>query len=181
MKEDRDFHNEQHINLRNEILGIVKQEYELESIKREKAFIEDELRSYKEKTLIYEKQIDELTILSKRPVSQFANGGNPQEHYYAKKIMELETQVKEVTNQRDKLNFENTALKKGLKDGNLVKDDFLDKSVLDTDAVAGQLQNIKRKNESLKKENEIIRRELASIKEKGSTGGSGKFLSSCLT
>ena len=41
MKEDRDFHNEQHINLRNEILGIVKQEYELESIKREKAFIED--------------------------------------------------------------------------------------------------------------------------------------------
>lgn len=69
MKEDRDFHNEQHINLRNEILGIVKQEYELESIKREKAFIEDELRSYKEKTLIYEKQIDELTILAKRPVS----------------------------------------------------------------------------------------------------------------
>ena len=90
MKEDRDFHNEQHINLRNEILGIVKQEYELESIKREKAFIEDELRSYKEKALIYEKQIDELTILAKRPVSQSANGGNAQELYYAKKIMELE-------------------------------------------------------------------------------------------
>ena len=139
IKEDRDFHNEQHINLRNEILGIVKQEYELESVKRERAFIEDELRSYKEKTLIYEKQIDELTILAKRPVSQSANGGNPQEHYYAKKIMELEAQVKEVTGQKDKLNFENTALKKGLKDGNVMKDDFLDRSVLDTDAVAGQL------------------------------------------
>lgn len=138
MKEDRDFHNEQHINLRNEILGIVKQEYELDSIKREKAFIEDELRSYKEKTLIYEKQIDELTILAKRPVSQAANGGNPQEHYYAKKIMELETQLKELTTNRDKIKFENNALKKGLKDGNL-RDDLLDQSMIDTDAVAGQL------------------------------------------
>lgn len=45
--------------------------------------------------------------------------------------------MKEVQAQKDKLNFENTALKKGLKDGNLMKDDFLDKSVLDTDAVAG--------------------------------------------
>jgi len=36
---DRDFHNEQHINLRNEILGIVKQEYEVESLKRERAFL----------------------------------------------------------------------------------------------------------------------------------------------
>lgn len=171
MKEDRDFHNEQHINLRNEILGIVKQEYELDSIKREKAFIEDELRSYKEKTLIYEKQLDELTILAKRPVSQTANGGNPQEHYYAKKIMELENQVKEISKAKDKFLFENTALKKGLKDGNMSKDDIFDQSMMDTDAVAGQLQNMKKKNESLKKENEIIRRELAGFKEKGFVGG----------
>ena len=176
MKEDRDFHNEQHINLRNEILGIVKQEYELDSIKREKAFIEDELRSYKEKTLIYEKQIDELTILAKRPVSQSANGGNPQEHYYAKKIMELETQIKEISTAKDKLTFENNALKKGLKDGNIDSNTLLDQSVIDTDAVAGQLQRIKRKNDSLKRENEIIRRELASFKEKGFVGGGdGKF------
>jgi len=88
MKTDRDFHNEQHITLRNDMLGIVKQEYELESIKREKNFISEELQAYKEKTLIYEKQIDELTILAKRPVSINANkgkdGGNIQEHYYAK-------------------------------------------------------------------------------------------------
>lgn len=175
MKEDRDFHNEQHINLRNEILGIVKQEYELDSVKREKAFIEDELRSYKEKTLIYEKQLDELTILAKRPVSQSANGGNPQEHYYAKKIMELENQLKEATQVKDKFQFENIALKKGLKDGNISRDNILDQTHLDSDAVANQLNNIKKKNESLKKENEIIRRELASFKEKGYTGGaSGK-------
>lgn len=55
MCSDRDFHNEQHINLRNEILGIVKQEYELDSLKREKAFISEELNTYKEKALIYEK------------------------------------------------------------------------------------------------------------------------------
>lgn len=171
MKEDRDFHNEQHINLRNEILGIVKQEYELDSIKREKIFIEDELRAYKEKTLIYEKQLDELNILAKRPVSQTANGGNPQEHYYAKKIMELETQNKAIVEARDKLRFENNALKKGLKDGNMSRDGIMDQSVLDTDAVAGQLQSIKRKNDSLKRENEIIRRELASFKEKGFIGG----------
>lgn len=171
MKEDRDFHNEQHITLRNEILGIVKQEYELDSIKREKTFIEEELRSYKEKTLIYEKQIDELTILAKRPVSQSANGGNPQEHYYAKKIMELETQIKEISTAKDKLTFENNALKKGLKDGNIDSNAILDQSIIDTDAVASQLQSIKRKNESLKKENEIIRRELESFKEKGFIGG----------
>lgn len=84
MKTDRDFHNEQHINLRNEMLGIVKQEYELDSLKREKSFISEELRSYKEKCLIYEKQIDELTILCKRPVSKNAMGGNAEESYYAK-------------------------------------------------------------------------------------------------
>lgn len=171
MKEDRDFHNEQHINLRNEILGIVKQEYELDSLKREKAFIEEELSSYKEKTLIFEKQIDELTILAKRPVSQSANGGNPQEHYYAKKIMELETKIKQLTAAKDKITYENTALKKGLKDGNIDSSALLDQSNFDTDAVSGQLQRIKRKNESLKKENDIIRRELASFKEKGFLGG----------
>ena len=85
MKTDRDFHNEQHVNLRSEMLGIVKQEYELDSLKREKQFISDELRAYKEKTLIYEKQIDELTILAKRPVASSLNGGSDvQEHYYAK-------------------------------------------------------------------------------------------------
>ena len=93
MKTDRDFHNEQHINMRSEMLGIVKQEYELESLKREKNFISEELQAYKEKTLIYEKQIDELTILAKRPVSVNANkgeGGNVQEHYYAKvRILKL--------------------------------------------------------------------------------------------
>jgi len=81
---DRDFHNEQHINLRNEILTIVKQEYEVDSLKREKAFIQEELVSYREKALIYEKQIDELTILAKRPVSQALKGTEQEERYYAK-------------------------------------------------------------------------------------------------
>jgi len=81
---DRDFHNEQHINLRNEILSIVKQEYEIESLKREKTFLSEELAAYKEKALIYEKQIDELNILAKRPVSQSAQGTEQEERYYAK-------------------------------------------------------------------------------------------------
>ena len=88
MKADRDFHNEQHINLRNEMVEIVKQEYELESLKREKQFLKSEFESYKEKCVIYEKQIDELTILCKRPISSSieGNGDSQQDHYYAKVI-----------------------------------------------------------------------------------------------
>ena len=53
-------------------LGIVKQEYELDSLKREKAFIAEELNTYKEKALIYEKQIDELTGVYAEKISQLS-------------------------------------------------------------------------------------------------------------
>ena len=166
---DRDFHNEQHINLRNEILGIVKQEYEVESLKRERAFLQEELNSYKEKALIYEKQIDELTIVAKRPVTQNAVGDKNEERYYAKKIMEVESKYKGICEERDKLKFENTRLKNGLKDttNHLKTDNHINPegSYVDADQIASQLEFIKRKNESLKRENDIIRRELNSVKE----------------
>ena len=169
MSSDRDFHNEQHINLRNEILGIVKQEYEVESLKRERAFLQEELNSYKEKALIYEKQIDELTIVAKRPVTQNAVGDKNEERYYAKKIMEVEGKFKSICEERDKLKFENTRLKNGLKEttSHLKTENQSnhETSFVDADQIANQLEFIKRKNESLKRENDIIRRELSSLKE----------------
>lgn len=84
MKADRDFHNHQHISLRNEMLDIVKQEYELESVTRERNFLKEELEGYKEKCVIYEKQIDELTLLCKRPVTSGLGEDQKQDHYFAK-------------------------------------------------------------------------------------------------
>jgi DNA repair exonuclease SbcCD ATPase subunit len=171
MKADRDFHNEQHLNLRKELLEIVKQEYELDSIRREKVFIEGELKNYKEKSLIYEKQIDELTILAKRPVSKTVNdGSDKQEHYYAKKILELETKLKEFKKANDELRHENNSYKAGIKN-NLDESRINEAGFRATtpDSLLEQVNLLKKKNESLKKENEIIRRELKS------SGGSGEL------
>lgn len=162
MKADRDFHNEQHLNLRKELLEIVKQEYELDSLRREKNFIENELKNYKEKSVIYEKQIDELTILAKRPVSKTANdGSDKQEHYYAKKILELETKLKETKKANDELRHENNNYKAGIK-SNLDESRINEAGFRATtpDSLLEQVNLLKKKNESLKKENEIIRREL---------------------
>ncbi len=171
MKADRDFHNEQHLNLRKEMLEIVKQEYEIDSLKREKVFLDGELKNYKEKAVIYEKQIDELTILAKRPVSKNVggDGNDKQEHYYAKKILELENKMKELKKVNDELRHENNNFKAGLKNN-------LDESKLTDlggfrgstpDSLLEQINLLKKKNESLKKENEIIRRELKNL---GGTG-----------
>lgn len=162
MKSDRDFHNEQHLNLRKELLEIVKQEYELDSLRREKVFIEGELKNYKEKSVIYEKQLDELTILAKRPVTKSAtDGSDKQEHYYAKKILELETKLKETKKNNDELRHENTSYKAGIKN-NLDESRINEAGFRATtpDSLLEQVNLLKKKNESLKKENEIIRREL---------------------
>jgi chromosome segregation ATPase len=172
MKADRDFHNEQHLNLRKELLEIVKQEYELDSLRREKVFIEGELKNYKEKSIIYEKQIDELTILAKRPVSKSnSDGSDKQEHYYAKKILELETKLKEFKKQNDELRHENSNYKAGIRTN-------LDESRLNEaggfrattpDSLLEQVNLLKKKNETLKKENDILR------KERGNGGDAPKF------
>lgn len=51
--------------------------------------------------------------------------------------MELETKIKQLTAAKDKITYENTALKKGLKDGNIDSSALLDQSNFDTDAVSG--------------------------------------------
>jgi chromosome segregation ATPase len=163
MKADRDFHNEQHLNLRKEMLEIVKQEYEIESLRREKVFLDGELKNYKEKAVIYEKQIDELTILAKRPVSKGANidGSDKQDHYYAKKILELETKLKDMKKSNDELRHENATYKAGIKDDlNVSKLTDVNFRATTPDSLLEQVNLLKKKNESLKKENEIIRREL---------------------
>lgn len=77
--------------------------------------------------------------------------------------MELESKYKELLSERDKYKYENNALKSGLKDMDRTKD-VIDTSYLEVDAVANNLEKLKRKNASLKRENELIRRELESIK-----------------
>ena len=176
MKADRDFHNEQHLNLRKELLDIVKQEYEIDSLRREKVFLDGELKNYKEKSVIYEKQIDELTILAKRPISKNSeDGGDKQEHYYAKKILELETKMKEIKKVNDELKHENTNFKAGMKN-NLDESKLTDFGGMrgsTPDSLLEQINLLKKKNESLKKENEIIRRELKSLGSTSNTSTAG--------
>jgi predicted RNase H-like nuclease (RuvC/YqgF family) len=86
VKEDRDFHCKQHVELKKDMLGIVKQEYQVESLKREKEYLENEIKSYEERCLIYEKQIEEFALLAQKPLSIISNSSNNRDsdHYYAK-------------------------------------------------------------------------------------------------
>ena len=95
---DRDFHNKQHVELRKDLLNIVKQEYQVDSLKRQNQFLKDEIATYEERVLIYEKQIDELSVLAARPISisslpaqdqdpgayLYGTDDQSQEYYFAK-------------------------------------------------------------------------------------------------
>ena len=81
--------------------------------------------------------------------------------------MELETKLKEVKDINEKLTFENGNLVKGIQTANpQSRGGNFDTDLSNPNAVAEELRQIKRKNDSLKRENEIIRRELASLKDK---------------
>ena len=81
--------------------------------------------------------------------------------------MELETKLKEEKDKNERLTFENGNLVKGIQGANpqARRDDY-DTDLMNPSAVAEELRQIKRKNDSLKRENEIIRRELASLKDR---------------
>ena len=69
-----------------------------------------------------------------------------------------------MTEEKDRLETENSNFKHGLKVAGPETD------LSNPNAVAEELKRVQRKNDSLKRENEIIRRELASFKDKFGQG-----------
>ena len=86
--------------------------------------------------------------------------------------MELEHQLKGLTQENNKLKSDNRNLLNGIQTTNPKERNLHpDTDLSNPNAVAEELRQIKRKNDSLKKENEIIRRELSTFKKKGIRGG----------
>lgn len=80
--------------------------------------------------------------------------------------MELEEKLKNMTEEKERLERENRGLKVGIETvGNKVPDEWDYNIQEETNNVARQLAQMKSRNESLKKENELIRRELSSLKD----------------
>lgn len=76
-----------------------------------------------------------------------------------------------MTEEKDRLETENSNFKHGLKVAGPENTDFHpDTDLSNPNAVAEELKRVQRKNDSLKRENEIIRRELASFKDKFGQG-----------
>ena len=84
--------------------------------------------------------------------------------------MELEEKLKNMTEEKQRLDRENKGLKIGMETvGDKVPDEWDYNLEDETNNVARQLKQMKNRNNSLKKENELIRRELASYKEQRHT------------
>ena len=176
--EEKDFHYEQHVMLRRDLLNQLNKDFENDQLRREKLYAEDELRSFKEKTLVLEKQIEEQLVFANKPKSDEEGG---REFYFAKKIVNLEDQIKDLMSERDQLAYENKNQKEGIREigadvqnqtklNDTYEERFtaqkggLNNTMLEggTDGMLEQLRKMKRKNEMLKKENVLIRKELES-------------------
>lgn len=84
----------------------------------------------------------------------------------------MESQVHNLTEENSRLSQQNKNFVNGIKIAGPQDTDFHpDTDLSNPSAIAEELKRVQRKNDSLKRENEIIRRELASFKDKfGATG-----------
>lgn len=112
-KQDKDFHHEQHLTLRRELLAQLNKDFENDQLKREKSFTEDELKATREKSHVLEKQIEELLVFANKPKE---DGDGGREFYFARKIVQLEDSLKNIMSEKDQLAFDNKKLKEGIRD-----------------------------------------------------------------
>lgn len=84
----------------------------------------------------------------------------------------MESQVKTLTEENNRLSEQNKNFVNGVRMAGPQDTDFHpDTDLSNPGAIAEELRRVQRKNDSLKRENEIIRRELTSFKDKfGATG-----------
>jgi cell division protein FtsB len=83
--------------------------------------------------------------------------------------MELENKLKSVSEENKKLAYENKTLMSGIQTVNPTEEVNVG-DLSDPNSIAEELRQMKRKNESLKRENDIIRRELSSLKDRDFNG-----------
>lgn len=169
-KSEKDFHHEQHLMLRRDLLNQLNKDYENDQLKREKHFVENELRACKEKSLCLEKQIEALLVFAQKPKENEEGG---REFFFAKKIVKLEDELEKITGERNQFAFDCEQLKGGIRAINHNAEDSkfghsehetLNDTRIDggTDGLLEQLKHLKRKNDMLTKENQLIRKELDS-------------------
>ena len=175
--QEKDFHYEQHVSLRRDLLNQLNKDFENDQLRRENVYAQDELRAFKEKTLVLEKQIEEQLVFTNKPKSDEEGG---REFYFAKIIVNLEDRIQVLTKERDQLAYDNKNQKEGIREVGAdvqnqtklnetyeernpqAKGTNLNNTLLEggTDGMIEQLRKMKRKNDMLKKENVLIRKEL---------------------
>lgn len=73
MTTERNFHNEQHLQLRDDILSIAESEFDLDVIRQEKEHLKQKNRLAEEKVKLYAQQIEDLNALIENPEIKLKN------------------------------------------------------------------------------------------------------------
>jgi len=171
MKQEKDFHHEQHLILRRDLLQQLNRDFENDQLKRDKHHLENDLRAFKEKNIILEKQIEEILVFAQKPKDSEEGG---REFFFAKKIVKLEEDLESLTKERDQLQFDNNMFKEGFKELKAAEEEknrhathdmLMNDTTTDSanpQSMLEQLRALKRRNDMLAKENSLIRKELDS-------------------
>lgn len=155
---ERDYHHKNHVDLRKELYNKTNAEFQINKLKRELFYRNEEHTTIKERCAELEWQINELLVFAEKPRNEKQNNA---ETFYAKKIVELENTIKKLKDEKFEIeNFHNTSLdnRRGLFSGT-------DISKADKPSDIGRItqlevETLKRKIDTLKSENEFMKRQL---------------------
>lgn len=154
---ERDFHHKNHVELRKELYNKTSAEFHINKLKRDLHYKTEELATAKDRCAELELQINELLIFAEKPRNEKQNNA---ETFYAKKIVELESTIKKLKDEKFEIeNFHNTS--------------FDNRRALMGEGGRGferpsennklaqlEIDTLKRKVETLKSENDMVKKQL---------------------
>ena len=159
---ERDFHHKNHVELRKELYNKTNAEYQINKLKRELYYKNEEFTTIKDRCAELEAQINELLVFAEKPRNEKQNNA---ETFYAKKIVELENTIKKLKDEKFEIeNFHNTSFdnRRGLLSE--VNNHKIDKSSDNNRIAQLEIDTLKRKVETLKTENEYMKKQLESAR-----------------
>jgi len=122
LKNERDFHNQQHILLRNEIFELAKTEYDVDVLREEIFYLREKEKLKEEKLQAYEEQFQEMALLFQEggelqnapsaPGSKQQKSTEKDRRYFTDKIIELENELMKEKHENDRLRGEIHTLEK---------------------------------------------------------------------
>ena len=152
LENERDFHHKNHVDLRKELYQKTNNEFQLNQLKRDLHYKNEEFGSLKERCVALEKQIDELLVFAEKPRNEKQT---TTETFYAKKIVDLERVIKNLKEEKFELeNFYGNKIERSQRDSNTTQEKNKDfgRNHLEMETFKMKLETSKRENTLLKKQ-----------------------------